>query len=54
MALDAGMTWYAASVATRSAYSTVRKHARLMGYEPTRRIDRRLMPEIPEVETGQG
>jgi DNA invertase Pin-like site-specific DNA recombinase len=34
MALDAGMSWHAASVETHLAYSTVRKHARLMGYEP--------------------
>lgn len=34
MALDEGMSWHAASVATRIPYSTVRKHARLMGYEP--------------------
>jgi DNA invertase Pin-like site-specific DNA recombinase len=34
MALDAGMSWHAASVETQLAYSTVRKHARLMGYEP--------------------
>ncbi len=36
-ALDAGMSSHAASVATRIAYSTVRKHARLMGYEPRAR-----------------
>lgn len=34
MALDSGMSWYAASVATRIPYSSVRKQARLMGYEP--------------------
>jgi DNA invertase Pin-like site-specific DNA recombinase len=34
MALEAGMTWHAASVAVRIPYSTVRKHARLMGYDP--------------------
>ena len=34
MALDAGMSWHAASRATQIAYSTVRKHARLMGYAP--------------------
>ena len=34
MALDAGMSWHAASAETDVAYSTVRKHARLMGYEP--------------------
>jgi hypothetical protein len=30
----AGMSWHAASLATRIPYSTVRKHARLMGYAP--------------------
>jgi DNA invertase Pin-like site-specific DNA recombinase len=34
MALDAGVSWHAASVATSIPYSTVKKHARLMGYEP--------------------
>jgi DNA invertase Pin-like site-specific DNA recombinase len=34
MALDAGMNWHAASLATRLPYSTVRKHAKLMGYMP--------------------
>ncbi|MGH7092199.1 MAG: recombinase family protein [Stellaceae bacterium] len=34
MALEAGMSWHAASVAVHIPYSTVRKHARLMGYEP--------------------
>jgi DNA invertase Pin-like site-specific DNA recombinase len=34
MALDAGMSWHTASVATRIPYSTARKHARLMGYAP--------------------
>jgi len=34
MVLDSGMSWHAASVATSFAYSTVRKHARQMGYEP--------------------
>ena len=37
MVLDNGASWHAASVATRIPYSTVRKHARLMGYEPHRR-----------------
>ena len=39
MALDAGMSWHAASAATRIAYSTLRKHASLMGYEPPRRSE---------------
>jgi len=34
MALETGISWHAASVETHLAYSTVRKHARLMGYEP--------------------
>ena len=34
MALDSGMSWHAASVTTRIPYSSVRKQARLMGYEP--------------------
>ena len=34
MALDAGKTWYAASVATGIPYSTVKKHARALGYSP--------------------
>ena len=37
MALDAGMNWHAASLVTRIKYSTLRKHARLLGYEPPRR-----------------
>lgn len=36
MALDTGMSWHAASVAIRIPYATVRKHARLLGYEPHR------------------
>jgi DNA invertase Pin-like site-specific DNA recombinase len=34
MVLDAGISWHAASVAAHIPYSTARKHARLMGYEP--------------------
>ena len=35
-ALDGGKSWHAASIATRIPYSTVKKHARLMGYAPQR------------------
>jgi DNA invertase Pin-like site-specific DNA recombinase len=35
--LDGGIRWHAASVATRIPYSTVRKHARLLGYTPRAR-----------------
>ena len=34
MALDTGMSWHAASIAAKIPFSTVRKHARLMGYRP--------------------
>jgi DNA invertase Pin-like site-specific DNA recombinase len=34
LALDTGMSWHAVSIAVHIPYSTVRKHARLMGYEP--------------------
>jgi DNA invertase Pin-like site-specific DNA recombinase len=31
-ALDTGSSWHAISLATKIPYSTVKKHARLMGY----------------------
>ena len=37
MALDAGKTWHAASLATGIPYSTVKKHARALGYSPPMR-----------------
>jgi hypothetical protein len=37
MVLDAGKTWHAASLATGIPYSTVKKHARAMGYSPPER-----------------
>ena len=33
-ALDTGQSWHSASLATKIPYSTVKKHARLMGYTP--------------------
>jgi hypothetical protein len=35
-ALDMGDSWHIVSRATKIPYSTVKKHARLMGYEPRR------------------
>ncbi len=35
-ALDMGTSWHAVSQATKIPYSTVKKHARLLGYEPQR------------------
>jgi hypothetical protein len=37
-ALDGGKSWHAVSIATRIPYSTVKKHARALGYEPRRRV----------------
>jgi Resolvase, N terminal domain len=37
MVLDAGKTWHAASLATGIPYSTVKKHARTLGYSPPMR-----------------
>ena len=39
MVLDAGQTWHAASIATGIPYSTVKKHARALGYSPPERRD---------------
>jgi DNA invertase Pin-like site-specific DNA recombinase len=35
-ALDTGRSWHAVSLAIKIPYSTVKKHARLMGYRPPR------------------
>ena len=37
-ALNTGKSWHAVSVATKIPYSTVKKHARAMGYEPAQRL----------------
>jgi len=37
-ALDTGDSWHAVSRKTRIPYSTVKKHARLLGYEPKRTV----------------
>jgi hypothetical protein len=36
MALDVGWSWHAVSVRLGIPYSTVKKHARLLGYTPHR------------------
>ena len=38
-ALDGGKSWHAVSIETRIPYSTVKKHARALGYEPQRRVE---------------
>jgi DNA invertase Pin-like site-specific DNA recombinase len=53
MALDGGMSWHAASLATRIPYSTVRKHARLLGYKPRARSGKATIDdEFGMVEAG--
>lgn len=37
-ALDGGNSWHGVSIATRIPYSTVKKHARALGYEPPGRV----------------
>jgi putative DNA-invertase from lambdoid prophage Rac len=37
LALDTGESWYGVSKKTRIPYETVKKHARVMGYESRRR-----------------
>jgi DNA invertase Pin-like site-specific DNA recombinase len=37
-ALKTGESWHAVSIATKIPYSTVKKHARALGYEPRQRI----------------
>jgi hypothetical protein len=37
-ALNGGKSWHAVSIETRMPYSTVKKHARALGYEPQRRV----------------
>jgi hypothetical protein len=37
ISLDTGESWHAVSRKTRIPYSTVKKHARALGYEPHRR-----------------
>jgi DNA invertase Pin-like site-specific DNA recombinase len=37
-ALDSGASWHAVSIATKIPYSTVKKHARALGYEPKQRV----------------
>src|SRR6266853_1161235 len=37
-ALNTGDSWHAVSIATKIPYSTVKKHARALGYEPRRRV----------------
>jgi hypothetical protein len=37
-ALDTGDSWHAVSLATKIPYSTVKKHARALGYKPLQRL----------------
>ena len=37
-ALNSGESWHAVSIATSIPYSTVKKHARALGYKPKQRV----------------
>ena len=41
LALETGDSWHRVSKVTKIPYSTVKKHARVLGYEPKRREPRR-------------
>jgi hypothetical protein len=43
-ALDGGKSWHAVSIETRIPYSTVKKHARALGYEPRRQVATPIRP----------
>jgi hypothetical protein len=46
MALDVGWSWHAVSAHLGIPYSTVKKHARLLGYAPRHRTSpRRASPK---------
>jgi DNA invertase Pin-like site-specific DNA recombinase len=48
-ALDTGDSWHAVSKAMKIPYSTVKKHARALGYEPPRRVrTSRAAVQLPE------
>jgi hypothetical protein len=36
--LDTGESWHATCVVTKMPLSTVKKHARMLGYKPRRRV----------------
>jgi DNA invertase Pin-like site-specific DNA recombinase len=50
MALDVGGSWHAVSVHLGIPYSTIKKHARLLGYEPRQRRS----PPTREIEAPHG
>jgi hypothetical protein len=41
LALETGDSWHTVSKVTKIPYSTVKKHARVLGYEPKRREPQR-------------
>jgi DNA invertase Pin-like site-specific DNA recombinase len=51
MALDAGESWHAVSRKTRIPYTTVKKHARAMGYEPRQHLGETTAASLREIKT---
>jgi DNA invertase Pin-like site-specific DNA recombinase len=50
-ALDAGESWHAVSVKTQIPYSTVKQHARAMGYKPAQRLGKPTAATSPQIKT---
>ncbi len=50
-ALDTGATWHAVSVKLRIPYSTVKKHARALGYEPRQRLGKPKVAASGQIKT---
>jgi len=50
-ALETGDSWHAVSAKTRIPYSTVKKHARALGYKPRQRLGKPKPPVIGQLRT---
>src|SRR3984893_4564047 len=50
-ALSSGGSWHAVSVATKIPYSTVKKHARALGYEPRQSIGKPKIADSGQIKT---
>lgn len=50
-ALDTGESWHGVSVMTKIPYSTVKKHARALGYEPGQRLGKPKAAASGQIKT---
>jgi hypothetical protein len=51
VALETGDSWHAVSAKTRIPYSTVKKHARALGFQPPQRLGNRNPPATGQLRT---